>query len=198
MASIGMALDEWRGRALKRVDERRAAAILEGIDMINWIELDHAHGDADDVPAMLRALLTEDELAIDAVWQELHETIWHQGTVYTATVAAVPFLQRMLAAGEPPKQYDVLMFLQTLAESSMPKQVTPELAHYYEQKRKSWAEQGLDFDGYLKQRHVVEQSLYKVLRDGVPVYKQFVGGSNDEVRTVACELVSTVENSCSE
>ncbi|MBY0396394.1 MAG: hypothetical protein K2X91_07990, partial [Thermoleophilia bacterium] len=52
---------------------------------------------ASDVPARLRALRsgTPDERM--QACAELHETIWHQGTVYPASTAVVPFLVELLA-----------------------------------------------------------------------------------------------------
>ncbi|GAB6903557.1 hypothetical protein [Kineosporia succinea] len=56
---------------------------------LDWDTLSHAYGGAGDVPDLIRALRDED-------WEEacgeLHGSILHQGSVYPATVAALPFL----------------------------------------------------------------------------------------------------------
>jgi hypothetical protein len=71
--------------------------MLEGLDAIDWSSLPPAHGPAVDVPDLLRALLSEDaEVWIEACAQ-LHETIWHQGTVFPAAAAAVPYLFELLS-----------------------------------------------------------------------------------------------------
>jgi hypothetical protein len=70
--------------------------MLQGLDTINWASLTHAHGAATNVPGLLRSLLSEDEDVRMQVCAELHETIWHQGTVYSASAAAVPFLYELL------------------------------------------------------------------------------------------------------
>ena len=70
--------------------------MLEGLDSIDWSSLSHAHGPATDVPRLLRSLLSEDEDARLQACAELHETIWHQGTVYSASAAVVPFLFELL------------------------------------------------------------------------------------------------------
>lgn len=70
--------------------------MLEGLDAIDWASLTHAHGPATDVPERLRSLLSEDpEVRTEAI-AGLHETIWHQGTVYPASAAAVPLLYELL------------------------------------------------------------------------------------------------------
>ena len=70
--------------------------MLEGLDTIDWSSLTHAHGPATDVPELLRSLLSEDPDVRLQAFAELHETIWHQGTVYPASAAAIPFLFELL------------------------------------------------------------------------------------------------------
>lgn len=70
--------------------------MLEGLDTIDWSALTHAHGSAADVPELLRSLLSEvPDVRLQAC-ADLHETIWHQGTVYPASAAAIPFLFELL------------------------------------------------------------------------------------------------------
>lgn len=69
---------------------------LDGVDDIPWADLGHAYGSADDVPEMLRALLSGDA---DEALGGLFSSLCHQGSVYPASVYAVPFLARIAAAG---------------------------------------------------------------------------------------------------
>lgn len=72
--------------------------MLEDLDGVDWASLEHAYGEAADVPDLLRALLsTDSEVREEAVY-ELFGNIWHQGTVYPASAAAVPFLYELLTA----------------------------------------------------------------------------------------------------
>jgi hypothetical protein len=70
--------------------------MLEDLRSVDWASLRHAYGTAEDVPQNLRKLTSNDPSdwvpAIDA----LSWTILHQGTVYSATSYAVPFLLRLL------------------------------------------------------------------------------------------------------
>lgn len=70
--------------------------MLEGLDTIDWSSLTHAHGPATDVPELLRSLLSEDADVRMQACAELHETIWYQGTVDSASAAAIPFLFELL------------------------------------------------------------------------------------------------------
>jgi len=69
------------------------------MDAIDWSAFSHAYGPATDAPAMLRALLGGDKdraTALEYLWGALT----HQGTVWTATPPATPFLLRILGAPE--------------------------------------------------------------------------------------------------
>lgn len=71
--------------------------IFEEIDSIAWGELSHAYGEADDVPKSLKALFssTSQSEAENALHQ-FFGNIYHQGTIYSATSYAVPFLIQAL------------------------------------------------------------------------------------------------------
>lgn len=70
--------------------------MLAGVDDIPWHDLRHAYGPADDVPVLLRALALRSGEAGDAL-DALYGSICHQGSVYSATPYAVPFLARIAA-----------------------------------------------------------------------------------------------------
>ncbi|MFJ9719419.1 hypothetical protein ACIRPQ_26400 [Streptomyces sp. NPDC101213] len=89
---------------------------LAGLDDRPWAQLDHAYGSAEDLPALLRSLAGDDHDAADGALDELYGSILHQGTVYPATVEAVPFLARLAAAGH--RGADLLGLLGGIAEST--------------------------------------------------------------------------------
>ncbi|MEU0662599.1 HEAT repeat domain-containing protein [Streptomyces lavendulocolor] len=73
--------------------------MLDGIDDIDWAALEHAYGPADDVPDLLRAAGSPDPGARAGALDELYPTLCHQGSVYSATAAAVPFVARLALDG---------------------------------------------------------------------------------------------------
>ena len=97
---------------------------LAGLDDVAWDSLEHAYGPADDVPDLLRALAAGDaEQAEEAVY-ELYSNIWHQGSVYPATIPAVPFLVAIAASGASGTQTpQVLRLLGDIAASTDPREV---------------------------------------------------------------------------
>jgi hypothetical protein len=91
---------------------------LSGLDEIPWDNLQHAHGPADDIPDLLRDLAgpfgdwhqTLDELFGD--------DLLHQGTCYSATAPALPFLSRMITSGALPakQRLDLYVWLLIAAD----------------------------------------------------------------------------------
>src|SRR5262245_56849869 len=88
---------------------------LQGLSAIDWAALEHAHGRARDVPALLRAAASDVAGHRNFALELLAETVWHQGTVYSATPHAVVFLYRMLEAEETRDKPQVAVLLATVA-----------------------------------------------------------------------------------
>lgn len=75
-----------------------ALADLEDVD---WSAVKDAYGPATKIPALLRAAASSNPEHRDFAYQLLHQTIWHQGCVYSATATAIPFLYNLLEADGP-------------------------------------------------------------------------------------------------
>jgi hypothetical protein len=68
---------------------------------IDWAELSHAYGSAEDIPGLFARLGGPDD---SAVWNDLWSALCHQGSVYEASWAAMPVLTDIAlgrAPGEP-------------------------------------------------------------------------------------------------
>jgi hypothetical protein len=90
--------------------------MLKELDEIDWEQLEHAYGSARDVPKQIRALASGDAGAIKMALYELEGNIYHQGTVYSASAPAVPFLAEALGVLSPPLQVELLGLLGSLAQ----------------------------------------------------------------------------------
>ncbi|MEU8308614.1 HEAT repeat domain-containing protein [Actinomadura sp. NPDC048955] len=88
---------------------------LAGLDGIDWAGLDHAYGSAEDVPGLLRALSSSDEEKREAAVGELFTNIFHQGSRYGASAAAVPFLVALAADPDTPERTWPLYLASALA-----------------------------------------------------------------------------------
>lgn len=60
--------------------------------MTDWSQLSHAYGSAEDIPALLARIASEPE---SGLWNDLWFALCHQGTVYSASFAALPWLSDM-------------------------------------------------------------------------------------------------------
>ncbi|WP_020522384.1 hypothetical protein [Catelliglobosispora koreensis] len=84
---------------------------LADLDLIDWSELEHAYGEAADVPDLLRSLDGDPE-----AFGDLLGALCHQGHRYSASAAAVPFLAGLVSkTDDPPFVLSVLMSLGYLA-----------------------------------------------------------------------------------
>lgn len=92
--------------------------MLEKLEDINWGNYDHAYGPADDVPGLIRGLLSESAEERENIWYELYGNLWHQGTIYEATIHAVPFFLELLQDKDTPDRFKILSYLGSLAEGS--------------------------------------------------------------------------------
>ncbi|HEY1375989.1 MAG TPA: HEAT repeat domain-containing protein [Gemmataceae bacterium] len=102
-------------RLRRPANSARDLPALRGLDQVDWATLEHAHGKATDVPVLLRAAACDDRHARELAFELLAESIWHQGSVYSATAPAVAFLYRMLEADETPDKQQVAVLLASIA-----------------------------------------------------------------------------------
>jgi hypothetical protein len=103
------------GRACRPAGAGRySALVLEGLDEVGWADLSHAYGSAGDVPGLLRQAGSGGDTAGEAI-SELYGSLFHQGIVYRATAAAVPFLVE-LARWAPARRGEFAWMLGMLAD----------------------------------------------------------------------------------
>jgi HEAT repeats len=98
--------------------------VLEGLGAVNWAALGHAYGSAEDVPWLLRHVRSADAKVREDALHELCFTIVHQGTRYSATAPAVPFLVELATAPDThnrPRLVNLLAYAAVgLDEASLP------------------------------------------------------------------------------
>ncbi len=92
--------------------------MLEGVETVDWAGLESAYGKAVHVPGLLRDLGSADPDAAAEALEEAYSTLLHQGTVYSASVAALPFLVE-LAGGAPHHRAEILGLVGALADPAV-------------------------------------------------------------------------------
>ncbi|MEV8034527.1 HEAT repeat domain-containing protein [Streptomyces sp. NPDC086182] len=91
--------------------------MFTGIDEVDWASMDHAYGNAADVPDLLRGLASplpqERETALDGMYGAVH----HQGDVYDSTLASIPFLFTLAAHAGLPDRGEIVELLASIGGS---------------------------------------------------------------------------------
>lgn len=87
------------------------------VDSPRWAELEHAYGDATDTPSQLYELLERQNYGDDPN-DVLFGCLCHQGTVYTATYAAVPHVVNAISTQSTNSKIWLFTFLGKVAISS--------------------------------------------------------------------------------
>jgi hypothetical protein len=82
--------------------------------MTDWTTLRHAYGDASDVPGLLHQLVPDPEAE---VWNALWSRLCHQGTVYSASFAALPHLLQSAQEWTPDQRTMVISLAGAIAVS---------------------------------------------------------------------------------
>jgi hypothetical protein len=91
----------------RSADSVPAFPALAGLDEVDWSAVRDAYGPAIEIPALLRALVSDNADHREFACRSLFQTIWHQGNVFSATATAVPFLYKLLEADGPYDRKDI-------------------------------------------------------------------------------------------
>ncbi|MDP9312576.1 MAG: hypothetical protein M3R24_17095 [Chloroflexota bacterium] len=166
-------------------DPRIDHTLLKGLETVDWSRLGHAHGKATDVPALLRATLSGNPHHRDFAFQLLHETIWHQGTVYQATQYVVPFLIGLLTHSETPDKAAILRLLQCLSTGY------PSVSEHDSWQREWFAKQDRDFQAAVAQAADEVQQAHDAVRRGLYQYFALLHDQHTRVRRDVIPLLCT-------
>lgn len=88
---------------------------LAGLSDIDWSNLEHAYGTAEDVPPLIRRLQSSDKEDLTSAYGVLYANIFHQGSRYSASREVVPFLYRLAISPKTLLREEILRLLTRLA-----------------------------------------------------------------------------------
>jgi hypothetical protein len=83
---------------------------------VDWTILEHSYGEASNVPRILEALGSTDLGALDAGFYDLYGSLCHQGSVYSATRAAIPALVLLARSPTYPERARLFKALGDIAQ----------------------------------------------------------------------------------
>ncbi len=164
--------------------------MLEKIDEINWKELSHAYGSADNIPRHIKALLDPDAKVRGKARWSLYGNIYHQGTRYEASPFAIPFLLELIASEETLEREELILFLVNLAlgfeEDYLPegldikdwrKNLEEAEATLSEKDRAEYKEFGYSAQAIL--------DCYDNVKNGIPVLEQLMHHADPKIARAA-------------
>ncbi|MGB8946871.1 MAG: HEAT repeat domain-containing protein, partial [Streptomyces sp.] len=93
---------------------------LTGIEDVDWASMNHAYGDASDVPDLLRGLASPDPAERDEALDGMYGAVHHQGDVYDSTLACVPFLFGLVADASVRDRGAIVGLLRSIAGEEVP------------------------------------------------------------------------------
>ena len=70
-----------------------------------WANLEHAYGSAEDIPTILTVLAQGEDK-----WFDIWSALCHQGTIYTATFAAMPHIIKVFEANLEKADFNTFVF----------------------------------------------------------------------------------------
>ncbi len=156
--------------------------MFDGLDDIDWEERTHAYGPADDVPDLLRSLISPDEQVRKDTLYELFGNIWHLGTVYEATIDAVPFLIELLAHPETPDKAGIASLLASIADGRgyLEVHARPEL--FEAEWKQILGKEGKGLETEQQRELDITQRVRRAAREALPLLVPFLEDPEADVR----------------
>jgi len=162
--------------------------MLERLEEMDWGALDDAYGPAVKAPARIRALASSDKTKRDKALDELSYTIYHQGTIYAASVEAVPFLLEIVASSDVSDRTPTLQLLQLISTGTSYHEVHSSLFLNREQsKTAEWQER-------VREEKTWVARIHETLNAAVPVVAVVLQGGSVEERLAAVSLLATLQD----
>jgi hypothetical protein len=164
--------------------------MLERLSSIDWRELSHAYGSADEVPQLISDLASLDDEVRGRALGILRTNLYHQGTIYQASAYAAPFLIELLSQDEVPDRDGILLLLARLATGNA---YHRQHMHYYSEERK----QDPEFQRELEQQVFWVDKTHQAVEAGIPIYLRLLEQQDIKIRMNAIYLLSCFQSEAS-
>jgi hypothetical protein len=163
--------------------------MLETLNSVPWSELRHAYGEASDVPDLIRALASPEQIVYEDSLGRLWSSVIHQGTVYSSTAYVVPFFCELLEAPEVQNKAELLSYLATISQGASYSDV-----HVREKERRETPEM---------QKQIAEelswvQAASDAVSDGYATYLRLVQSPDPKLRAHAAYTLSRCQSHAAE
>lgn len=172
--------------------------MLERLDEVPWDTLEHAYGTAEDVPDLLRRLLSSDPKVRAGAQYTLYGNVFHQGTRFPVTPYVIPFLIEMCAEPSVPDRFWLLSYWGSLITGYFSVQERPcwgdgERIHYSDDVDPDEGEPQED-EPYTRALHQIYQESLK----GYPLLRTLIDDPDHAVRTGAAWVLACLPTMAAE
>ena len=162
--------------------------MLETLDQTDWSKLDDAYGPSVKTPGRIRNLASADKAKRDKALDDLSYTIYHQGSIYAASVAAVPFLLEIVASPEVTDRTPTLQILQALSTGHSYHEVHARVIFLREEAKKpGWQAKVREEKGWVA-------AIHNQLSAAVPLIARVLESGNLSERVAAVSLLATLQD----
>ncbi|HKW22992.1 MAG TPA: hypothetical protein VJO13_16520, partial [Ktedonobacterales bacterium] len=183
--------------------------LLDGLDAVAWRRLTCTYGTGEDVPGWLRQLVSPSPKVRRAALWQLSNAFVHQDTVWTAAVAAIPFLAELLRAPEVGSKDGILMLLADIVDGYYSSYVavgaregeTGEDTGTVGDKGAADGAGGLDDehgdgeeDDERDERGPAREPQGTAIREGIPIYVALLDHADPAVRVAAVNLLASCDS----
>lgn len=166
--------------------------MLEGLEVINWHALEHAYGMADDLPDLLRSLASADAPFRQDALSKLYSNIYHQGTVFEATVYAIPFLIELIQTEAVKDRDKILIYLAHLARGHSYLEEHQNLLFYSDELDNS------EFQVQIQQETTWARHVNYAVCSGTNIYLNLLEHNDSKFRTAAPYILACCQQRASE
>lgn len=152
----------------------------EKISEIDWGSLEHAYGSAENVPDLLIDLQSDDPDIRKRAYHGLFGNIWHQGTVYSSTVYAIPFLFELFDSPETQDKDMLILLLASIASGS----------GYFQIHQPIFEKWNSNVDGHkneLKQESITIKSIQELISPRFETILEHLTNKESEIRLSVAE-----------
>lgn len=156
--------------------------MLKGLDQVNWHQLQHAYGPADDIPELISSLTVKGRKIRKRTLEKLYSTIYCQGMIYQASAYAVPFIIGLLKEKSVPHKVEIVMLLEALATGNSSQN------HYSDEQK-----QDLTLQLKIEKEKFWADRTHEAIREGIDTYLYLLKHKNTRVRMSVISLLAWIQ-----
>jgi hypothetical protein len=162
--------------------------MLETLDQLDWSSLEDAYGPATAVPGRIRALASSSRRKRQKALDDLSYTIYHQGTIYSSSVAAVSFLLEIVSSSDVADRAPALELLKALSTGTSYHEVhASSFFNREKSKTPEWQEKVQEEKSWV-------EAIHKKLSAVVPLIVGVLRQGKAPERLAAVSLLATLQD----